>query len=84
MKGTHAFSAQNGYELYFGLGNDPSVTLEEVSVTWPGGESETLTSGLEINSLLEIDYTDLVDGRESSPSLSAELESSDRSVAISR
>jgi len=49
-----AFSAQNGFDLHFGLGD--AVSIERVDILWPNGVSESLTEGLIINSSLLVEY----------------------------
>jgi len=54
--GTHAFSAQNGFELYYGLGDDPTVAVDRVTIFWPDGSVQFVESGLEPNSRLVVEY----------------------------
>ncbi len=42
-----AFSAQNGFELYFGLAQ--ADTVHSVEILWPDGELQTVTTGLAVN-----------------------------------
>jgi hypothetical protein len=41
LKGGNSFSAMNGFELFFGLGDATAVT--ELQVLWPDGEVDRLT-----------------------------------------
>jgi hypothetical protein len=50
-----AFSAQNGFDVFFGLRN--ADTIHALEVTWPDGVVETITEGLTLNSSLVITRT---------------------------
>ena len=41
------FSAQNGFEVHFGLGD--ADTIKQLSITWPDGSVQIITSGLAID-----------------------------------
>ena len=41
------FPAQNGFDVHFGLGN--ADTIKKLVITWPDGTSQTITSGLTVN-----------------------------------
>jgi len=47
-----AFSAQNGFEVHFGLGD--ADTVESLDVTWPDGHRETLTRDLVIDTSIVV------------------------------
>lgn len=54
-----AFSSQQGYELYFGLGNADAI--HSLTVTWPDGSVQTLTEGLAPNTRNVVTYPDPCD-----------------------
>ncbi len=47
LTGGSCFSAQNGFEVYFGLKNADKV--HSLIVRWPDGTTETIVDGLQIN-----------------------------------
>ena len=50
--GKSGYLSQSSMPLYFGLGEESSVT--KIEVTWPTGTVQTVTEGLETNALIEI------------------------------
>jgi hypothetical protein len=46
------FSAQNGFEVHFGLGN--ADTIEQLDITWPDGTVQTITAGLTCNTSMVV------------------------------
>ncbi len=50
--GKSGYLTQSALPLYFGLGS--ARKIDRVEVTWPSGEMQTLTKGLQSNVLLEI------------------------------
>lgn len=50
--GKSGYLTQSALPLYFGLGE--SRKIDQIKVFWPSGKTQTLTRGLEVNSLLEI------------------------------
>ena len=46
------YLSQSSKPLYFGLGEADAVS--RVEVTWPSGRTQTISEGVEMNSLLEI------------------------------
>jgi hypothetical protein len=50
--GKSGYLTQSALPLYFGLG--PARKIDRVEVTWPSGDTQTLTKGLQLNALLEI------------------------------
>ena len=55
LKGGSCFSAQNGFDVHFGLGES---TAESVEGTWTDGTLTTVTEGLESGARLEVTYGD--------------------------
>ena len=50
--GKSGYLSQSSKPLYFGLGEADAVS--RVEVTWPSGRTQTISEGIEMNSLLEI------------------------------
>ncbi len=50
--GKSGYLAQSTAPLYFGLGDE--TTVQKVSVNWPSGKSQVISTGLTVNSLLEV------------------------------
>ncbi|MCH7702612.1 MAG: VCBS repeat-containing protein [Planctomycetes bacterium] len=48
------FSAQQGFEVYFGLAQ--ADTVHSLTITWPDGSQETLTEGLAVNTSMVVEY----------------------------
>jgi enediyne biosynthesis protein E4 len=46
------FSAQNGFMVHFGLGQ--ADTVQRLDITWPDGSVETITSGISVNTCIEV------------------------------
>ena len=55
LKGGSCFSAQNGFDLYLGLGEATAVSME---VRWVDGTVTTVTEGLDAGARLEVSYGD--------------------------
>jgi hypothetical protein len=53
--GGSAFCAQNGFELYFGLGQ--ADTIDSMLVQWPDGTFQQVTEGLAANTAIVIERT---------------------------
>ena len=47
------FSAQNGFEVHFGLGQ--SDTIERIDLVWPNGTRQTITTGLKVNQSIVVE-----------------------------
>lgn len=50
----NGFSAQNGFEVHFGLKN--ADTVHSLEVTWPNGDKKFITQGLFINQSIVINF----------------------------
>ena len=50
--GQSGYLSQSSYPLYFGLGEADAVT--KIEVTWPSGKQQTVSEGIQTNSLLTI------------------------------
>ena len=50
--GKSGYLSQSSKPLYFGLGEADAVS--RVEVTWPSGRTQTISEGIQMNSLLEI------------------------------
>jgi enediyne biosynthesis protein E4 len=50
--GKSGYLAQSALPLYFGL--DKATSVEAISVEWPSGRKQTVTSGLTINQVIRI------------------------------
>ena len=50
--GKSGYLSQSSLPLYFGLGDAQSV--DRIEVLWPSGKTQTLSKGIELNSVLEI------------------------------
>lgn len=50
--GKSGYLAQSALPLYFGLGS--AKTVERIEIVWPSGRTQTLTSGLAPNRLIEV------------------------------
>jgi hypothetical protein len=59
QRGSSCFSAQNGFELFFGLGN--ADLIKEVQVNWPDGTSTVISDGLTVNSAVVVHYAGTVE-----------------------
>ena len=46
------FSAQNGFDLFFGLGD--AASIERLHIDWPGGGQTTITRGLELDARMVV------------------------------
>jgi len=55
LYGGSCFSAQNGFQLFFGLGDDDTVTIDQVEITWNDGVVDTITTGLVPNTELRVE-----------------------------
>jgi len=53
LNGGNCFSAQNGFDLLFGLQN--ADTVHEMEIRWADGSVEMITEGLEIDSVMTIE-----------------------------
>jgi hypothetical protein len=51
------FSAQNGFDVYFGLSGATSIVSLEVD--WPDGTVETITDGVQVNERIEVSREDM-------------------------
>lgn len=60
LYGGSSFSAQNGFDLVFGLQNGDSI--EELSARWMDGTVTTITEGLSVNTTLVVSHGGLVTG----------------------
>jgi hypothetical protein len=58
--GGSAFSAQQGFEVYFGL--EQADTIESMLIRWPDGEFQSITEGLAINTSIVVEREPLVLG----------------------
>jgi hypothetical protein len=54
LLGGSAFSAQNGFELHFGLGDADSI--QTIKVNWPDGSEELMAENILLNSSLVIEH----------------------------
>ncbi|GIV57797.1 MAG: hypothetical protein KatS3mg042_0710 [Rhodothermaceae bacterium] len=54
QRGGSCFSAQNGFELFFGLSD--ATQVDELEVLWPDGTTTLLTEGLALNARLVVHY----------------------------
>lgn len=59
LTGGSAFSAQNGFDLHFGLRN--ATTVKKLSVKWPDGEVTEITDGLAVNTTIIVTRNDAGD-----------------------
>ena len=50
--GKSGYLSQSSYPLYFGLNDADSVN--KIDVAWPSGKTQTITSNIKINTLLNI------------------------------
>jgi len=54
LPGSSCFSAFQGFELYFGLGDATSV--DRLEITWTDGTTSEITSGLSLNDRIVVNY----------------------------
>jgi hypothetical protein len=54
VHGGSCFSAQNGFELYFGLGD--AIGIDRIEVYWLDGTMRTLSGGLVLDDRIEVTY----------------------------
>lgn len=52
LTGGSAFSAQNGFELYFGIRQNNQI--DEVEIQWPDGFVTTINEGLDVNTSVSV------------------------------
>jgi hypothetical protein len=52
MDGVSGYLSHSVYPLYFGLGSSGSVS--QIDITWPSGKTQTVRSGIKIDSTMEI------------------------------
>jgi hypothetical protein len=61
------FPAQNGFEVHFGLG--AADTIDRLEITWPDGEVDVMTDGLEVNDSIVVERGDARDSPSRRPDL---------------
>jgi len=54
QRGGSCFSAQNGFDVFFGLGE--ADTISKLQINWPDGTSRTITQNLNVNTSIIVNY----------------------------
>jgi len=59
QRGGSCFSAQNSFDLFFGLGE--ADTIKEMQINWPDGTITTITDNLTVNTSVVVNYDGTVE-----------------------